>query len=113
MDNCDLLFLSVARKSLFYPSSNPIDGTMKFESVKFRGKYLIMDEHKNAIRLGEAQNGNENFVIEKINPLFYVMKAANNLSCFMAFNEEGELVDPCSVREMDPQTRIFLDIYDH
>lgn len=85
---------------------------MKFESVKFRGKYLIVDEHMNRIRLGEAQNGNENFIIEKINPLFYVMKAANNLNCFLAFNEEGDLVDPCGVRETDPETRIFLDIHD-
>ena len=71
-----------------------------------------MDEHKNRIRLGEAQNGNEKFIIEKINPLFYVMKAANRLDCFMAFNEEGELVDPCSVSETDIETRIFLDIHD-
>jgi hypothetical protein len=85
---------------------------MKFESVKFRGKYLIMDEHKSRIRLGEAQNGNENFIVEKINPLFYVIKAANNLNCFIAFDEEGELVDPCSVSEIDQETRIFLDIHD-
>ncbi len=71
-----------------------------------------MDEHKSKIRLGEAQNGNENFIVEKINPLFYVIKAANDLNCFIAFNEEGEFVDPCSVNEMDQETRIFLDIYD-
>ena len=103
---------SVARRTLFYPSSNPIDGTMKFESVKFRGRYLILDENKGRIRLGEAQNGNEKFIIEKINPLFYVMKPANRVDCFMAFDEEGELVDPCSVSETDLETRIFLDIYD-
>lgn len=106
-----MIYFYVARKTLFYPSLNPTDGTMKFESVKFRRKYLIMDENKR-IRLGEAQNGNENFIVEKINPLFYVVKAANSLSCFMAFNEEGELVDPCSVSETDPETRIFLDISD-
>ena len=85
---------------------------MTFENVKFRGKYLIMDEHKSRIRLGKAQNGNEKFIVEKINPLFYVMRAANRINCFVAFDEDGELVDPCSVSETDPETRIFLDIYD-
>ena len=83
---------------------------MKFESVKFRGRYLIIDEQKNRVRLEEPQNGNERFIVERINPLFSVMRSANNISCFVAFDEYGELVDPCSVRETDLETTVFLDI---
>lgn len=85
---------------------------MKFESVKFKGRFLIFDENKGKIKLGEPDNGNEKFVEEKINPVHSALRAANNNTCFLAFNEAGELVDPCKFSITDPEVGIFFEIPD-
>ena len=71
-----------------------------------------MDDCKGKIRLGEPQNGNEKFILEKLNPLYYAMRAANKINCFIAFDEDGELVDPCRFSITDPEVQIFFDVYD-
>ena len=84
-----------------------------FESVRFRGRYLIIDQEKNRIRLGTPQNGNERFVVEpsgSSNSGFHVLRAANTINCFMAFGEDGESIAPCSASNTRLETRLFLEV---
>ena len=84
---------------------------MRFESVKFKDRFLIFDEQKNKIRLGEPHNGNEKFIMEKINSVYSALRAANNITCFVAFDEYGELVDPCTVTITDPEVQLFFRVH--
>lgn len=85
---------------------------MRFESVKFKGRFLVFDERKGKIRLGEPQNGNERFIMKKVNSVYSALKSANNVTCFVAFDEDGELVDPCTVTITDPEVRLYFSVYD-
>ena len=85
---------------------------MKFESKKFNGRFLTLDERKGKIKLGEPQNGNEKFISERLTPAYFALRSANNNSCFIAFDEEGELVDPCGFSLSDLEVRLFFVIDD-
>lgn len=110
--NFNSLQYLIGRRTRFYPKFNPNDETMTFESIKFKTKFLTFDERKSKIRLGEPHNGNEKFIMEKINSVYSVLRAANNNTCFVAFDEYGELVDPCTVTITDPEVRLFFNVYD-
>lgn len=40
------------------------------------------------------------------------MRAANNISCFVAFDEDGELLNPCGFTLTDPEVRLSFEVYD-
>ena len=91
---------------------NHKDGTVRFESVKFKDRFLVMDEQKGKIKLGrENDTENDRFILEDINPFYFAMRAAHNMSCFVAFNEDGELVDPCTVKLTDPEVKVVFDTH--
>ena len=72
-----------------------------------------MDENKGKIRLGRPQNNSDNdrFILEDVFPFFSAMRAANNMSCFVAFDKDGELVDPCTVKLTDPEVKVVFDVH--
>lgn len=102
--------LAADRNSRFFLSyHNP--GTVAVESVKFRGRFIVMDLKKNKLRVDYPHDGNENFKIITLSndSLFIALETFNG--CYVAFDDYGEALDPCSQSIDNPATHFQFQIY--
>ena len=97
------------RRTQFFPGF-PSTGNITFESVKFRGRYLVFDENKGKLRLGDPVNGSEQFEIAHFvrDDLNVGLRAKNG--CYVAFDFNGELI-PCVTDENSHTIRLHLRSY--
>lgn len=81
-----------------------------FQSVKFRGRYLVMDEEKNKLLLRRPRDyykGSEKFeVVRTPSPIDVILK--DRRGCYVGFNSAGEQVDPCSLSPERVETRLTI-----
>lgn len=94
-----------ARATKFY-ATFPRPGHIRFESVKFKGRFLLIDHQKNKLKLGEPKNENDIFQIQHLNdPVLSAFRDSEN--CYFAFDKEGEQVGPCGLNVTDnPMIRL-------
>ncbi len=84
--------------------------TVAFESVKFRGRYLVMDSRKGKLRLGIPKDGNQHFgVVLTPSPIYIALR--DNRGCYVGFNSTGDRL-PCGLQLRDPQDLLFLRLVD-
>ena len=106
LDNSICLHTQSARASKFY-TTFPSPGHIRFESVKFQGRFLLIDHRKGKLKLGEPKNGNDIFKILHLNdPVLSAFRDSEN--CYFAFDKEGEQVGPCglNITENSPMIRM-------
>ena len=65
LDN-SFLHTQTARANKFY-TTFPSPGHIRFESVKFQGRFLLIDHRKGKLKLGEPKNGNDILEIQHLN----------------------------------------------
>ena len=85
--------------------------TVAFQSVKFRGRYLVMDARKEKLRLGYPHNGNHLFqVILTANPIYIALR--DNRGCYVAFSPEGDRL-PCEKSPDKHTANLVLRLVEH
>ena len=87
--------LKTARATKFF-TTVPSPGYITFESVKFRGKFLLIDHMKGKLKLGTPKNGSEIFEFQHLNdPTLSAFRSSEN--CYIAFDTKGNQVGPCGL----------------
>ena len=82
--------------------------TISLESVKFRGRYLVMDKKRGKLRLDRPTDGNHLFrVLSTANSAYVALKAFNN--CLIAFDVHGKLVTGCARSSYSIDTYLHLE----
>ena len=87
--------------------------TASFQSVKFRGRYLVMDEQKGRVLLRRPgrYEGRERFeVVTTRSPIHVTLR--DRRGCFVGFDANGELLDPCTLKSYQHQTWLTLRLFE-
>ena len=92
--------LSLAKATRFFKTT-PQPGYVSYESVKYPGMYLIMEDGR--LKSGRPLDGNEEFKVEYLSVSFIALKSTGE--CYVAFNANGKARSPCRA-----QTSEVLDI---
>lgn len=103
------------RNTRFFVTAHSFSDDYKtafFESVKFRGRYLVSDERRNKLRLAVPQRDLGNHLFEIIlhprSPIYIALK--DYRGCYVGFKINGGLVsEPCELTLSDPETHILLE----
>ena len=91
----------------FYPTF--LDGYIRFESVLYPGKYLLVEETDNVTQLtagvpiNSEGSGIDKYSVHEWKQVFlsdpvksaFKVTGLNGTDCFLAFDKFGEVVDPC------------------
>lgn len=69
-----------------------------------------MDVNKNKLRLDYPNDGNENFKVVRVqSPVFAALETFNG--CYVAFDEHGQALDPCTQSIYDPTTHLLVQSF--
>lgn len=108
-----ILFYSTActdRNSRFFVHNEENGKAVTFESVKFRGRFLVMDLAKGKLKLEAPTNGNHLFqVVRVFDSIHVALKACNG--CLVAFNELGEVSSDCIQNPHSIDTHVLIEAY--
>ncbi len=103
-------FLFVDRNSRFFARNEANGKSVSFESVKFRGRFLVMDMRRGSLRLATPTHGNQLFEVVMVHDLTHIaLKSCNG--CLVAFDEFGDTSSDCIKTSTSIDTHLLLQAH--